>query len=137
MIVAAAEFFRQGGHSHETRDSAWASPPICQFRPGSIETNHYARCSGSDTYINEPRKRAQSVLKIPSAFRARWRKPQIDTGTRIPDLTRYKDRISLGNITDARRHLHRRTEKIVALIDRFAGMYTDPYTDRGLADFVV
>src|SRR5438874_13534896 len=59
------------------------------------------------------------------------------TGTRIPDLTRYKDRICLGNITDARRHLHRRTEQIVAFLDGFAGMYTDPYTDRGLAGCVI
>src|SRR5262249_1287622 len=70
-------------------------------------------------------------------FGAHWLKPQIDTSTRIPDLTSYKDRVCLGNITDSRRHLHRRTKKIAALLDGFAGMYTDPYTDRGLADFVI
>ena len=70
-------------------------------------------------------------------FGARWRKPQINTNTRIPDLTRYKDRVCLGDITDSRRHLHRRTKKIVAFLDGFASMYTDPYTNRGLACFVI
>src|SRR5262245_54349250 len=117
------------------RDRSRELTASCHIR--TFAPTMFSRGSGSDTRINEPGKRAEPVLKIPSAFGAHWRKPQIDTSTRIPDLTRYKDRICLGNITDARRHLHRRTKKIVAFLDGFAGMNTDPYTDRGLADFVI
>src|SRR5262249_48276968 len=41
---------------------------MCHIR--TFAPTMFSRCSGSDTRINEPGKRAEPVLKIPSAFRS-------------------------------------------------------------------
>src|SRR5262249_7259013 len=56
--------------------SGWNPPPLmmrafgahCHIR--TFAPTMFSRCSGSDTRINEPGKRAEPVLKIPSAFRS-------------------------------------------------------------------
>ena len=106
-------------------------PPPPEPHP-DIRADDFSRVSESGARINKPGKTAEPALKSLQRFRTRWRKLQIDTGTRIPDLTRYKDRVCLGNITNSSRHLHRRTKKIIAFLDGFTGMYADPYMDRAL-----
>ena len=82
-------------------------------------------------------KKLNRLRKSLQRFGARWRKPKIEASTRISDRKRYKDRVGWRNVTDSRRHLHHRTKEIVAFLDRFAGMYADPYMNGDLAGFVV
>src|SRR5262245_49949720 len=80
--------------------------------------------------VNMIARKAESWIGIVFAEGGSWMRPRkastADRSTAITSLATY-----------SRRHLHRRTKKIAAFLDGFAGMYTDPYTDRGLADFVI
>src|SRR5215831_7673803 len=50
------------------RDRSRELTAMCHIR--TFAPTMFSRCSGSDTRINEPGKRAEPVLKIPSAFRS-------------------------------------------------------------------